>query len=74
MEIALLSGLLGILGGIVSGIIVSILSQRKTNAEIKRLEAETRKIDTDHMKKRLMTTSNRNYPQKEAGPKLYIFS
>ena len=47
MEIALLSGLLGILGGIVSGLIVSILSQRKNNAEIKRLEAETKKINIE---------------------------
>ena len=47
MEIALLSGLLGILGGIVSGLVVSIFSQRKNNAEIKRLEAETKKINLE---------------------------
>lgn len=47
METALLSGLLGILGGIVSGLIVSILSQRKNNAEIERLQAETRKINLE---------------------------
>jgi hypothetical protein len=56
METSLLSGLLGILGGIVSGLIVSILSQRKNNAEIKRLEAETRKINLE-----METVSNNWY-------------
>lgn len=47
MEITLISGLLGILGGILSGLVVSILSQRKNEAEIKRLEAETKKINAE---------------------------
>jgi hypothetical protein len=44
---ALLSGLIGILGGIISGLVIAIFSQRKNNAEIRRIEAETRKIYTE---------------------------
>jgi hypothetical protein len=44
---ALLSGLMGILGGIISGLVVAILSQRRNQAEIKRIEAETRKINSE---------------------------
>jgi hypothetical protein len=44
---ALLNGLMGILGGIISGLIIAIFSQRKNNAEIRRIEAETKKINTE---------------------------
>lgn len=44
---ALLSGLMGILGGIISGLVIAILSQRKNEAEIRRIDAETRKINTE---------------------------
>lgn len=40
-----LAGLMGILGGILSALVVSILSQRKNNAEIAHLQAETRRIN-----------------------------
>jgi len=43
----LLSGLMGILGGIISGLVIAILSQRKNEAEIRRIEAETRKINIE---------------------------
>ncbi|MCG2787953.1 MAG: hypothetical protein L6461_22925 [Anaerolineae bacterium] len=41
----MLAGLMGILGGILSALVVSILSQRKNNAEIAHLQAETRRIN-----------------------------
>lgn len=41
----ILAGLMGILGGILSALVVSILSQRKNNAEIAHLQAETRRIN-----------------------------
>ena len=41
----LIAGLVGILGGILSALVVSILSQRKNNAEIAHLQAETRRIN-----------------------------
>jgi hypothetical protein len=47
MEAALFSGLMGILGGIISGLVISILSLRINEAEIRHNEAETRKINND---------------------------
>ena len=41
----MLAGLMGVLGGILSALVVSILSQRKNNAEIAHLQAETRRIN-----------------------------
>ena len=51
METTLIAGLLGILGGILFSLVVSILSQRKNEAEIKRIEAETKKsnIELEHV-------------------------
>ena len=38
------SGLMGILGGVIPTIMVSILTQRKNETEVKKLEAETKKL------------------------------
>jgi len=38
------SGLMGILGGVISALVVSILTRRKNEAEIKKLQAETKKL------------------------------
>lgn len=43
----MLSGFMGILGGIVAATVVSILSQRKNNTEIAKLQADTRRINHD---------------------------
>jgi len=47
MDNTMLAGLMGILGGIISAAVVSILSGRKNNAEIDRLQAETKRINLE---------------------------
>jgi len=53
------SGLISILGGAISAIVVSILTRRKNEAETKKLQAETEKLLQE-------INSARNAPQKEA--------
>ena len=53
------SGLISILGGAISAIVVSILTRRKNEAETKKLQAETEKLLQE-------INSARNAPRKEA--------